>query len=1400
MVDTNDTAIELFLKLNDQTEAGLAAAAKRIEEFERRVAALDTRIAGLSKAGALPSGAALPPLPELPKGATREEFEAQNRALLAQVGALQLAAEASQRVAISTTQIETALVGTNAAAARAFNAITLGARESDVAVQKLVEDIRRLGAGSGPAGAAAQARLAGTAGVPVSGPAIGPALASSAASSAFLDEQTRKLRDQAAALQSVKGGASEAQLALAGVGSQAGTLGTTLGSLSLGAVAGFGLVLTAVNAVTNAISDAAAESANIDKALAPIAAQSKAAADSLETVRQNVRDLRAETGRSIGDVAGLAAATAEFGAQADKDLQRVVLRASDAGLGTAQQTLSRLRALAQGFGEELNASNFERIGDEVKAVSDVVGVSAEKVAEATASAAATADDYGVSLGALAVTVANATKRTGDQAQSANQARQALKLLGDETSDLNNIFQANGVEITRAALAGDGFARVAQRIGEVLRAQPELRSELPDRLATFFESQVNALEQTARAAASAAGAINAASDDFQKAPGQQAARASERFDELKNSIVETLVPLNQIKVEIGTLFNDLDKGKAIELPPLLKLLTVPGLFADVLTKFNQLRELAKLEGEDGALSGLGKKLEIPLAPFTFLVDLLGKANEKIKETDANFASRLQEARRVAELGKTGGFDPAERTGEAAGTLFADGFNREVDKRVDFVTLDRGQQRIRDLLTKLSDEQLAVPIALAPFIEPAAITAARAELQKLEAIPTGDLLPGEKQRVQVLTQELGQYQDALKSTSDIAQRSSLTIADGFTRQAQTIESSRASTVRLLEAARRYVPEAQTIIALVNQAAAAETRRVNVQDNAARFQAETGRQQALAAELQAVSKLAALRGDLAQAERDEVEALRLKGEAERRNIEAARVAAVEKAAGVQSSIEDANAEADAKLRTLELDERSAALARERAREQRAATASLQLQAARNEGLRGLEAEIQAIRQRGAEERQQAADRARTNAEETATLAERLERSRRLEDRNVREARRNGELAIEQQILEAQRSAAVSLEEQQRLELRLLAVEQQRARLALERSGEPRSVLEARDEADTAQQRAVRARQAVERVFGAGQGIEVALLPKFELDQALREGGVQEEINQKLAELNTDLALGLDNREALRKIRETSAEIEKLRRAAAGSFGEGILGGLESFANDPNADFNRGLGLARDGIESTRGAFQDLIGDVRKGKADLGDFFASLADGLANSIDKALADYATQQLFGGLLSLIGGGAGGAGGGIPFFLARPSAQGNVFRGGNLVPIQPFARGGIPGLGDLPKLGNQEAIFGMPNGGLGSIRERGISEAIVPLPDGRRIPVDLRTRVEGGGGASRSISISAPVTVHVTHTSSITAEDPAAFDAKLARSNRTVAAIVTQTLERQLSTTLKNEIQRAARG
>lgn len=158
-----------------------------------------------------------------------------------------------------------------------------------------------------------------------------------------------------------------------------------------------------------------------------------------------------------------------------------------------------------------------------------------------------------------------------------------------------------------------------------------------------------------------------------------------------------------------------------------------------------------------------------------------------------------------------------------------------------------------------------------------------------------------------------------------------------------------------------------------------------------------------------------------------------------------------------------------------------------------------------------------------------------------------------------------------------------------------------------------------------------------------------------------------------------------------------------------------------------------ALEAFSSARDVARGWINDLIEGK--------SAAEALGN----ALSNIGNRLIDMGLDAVFGTGSGSS----PFGMLGKAfgfADGGIVAHGRPQPLKRYAMGGIS---DRP------AIFG----------EGSMAEAAVPLPDGRRIPVDIRMPQSGGMGGN--ITVSMPVTIDAS------GADPAA----IARLDRTVATM-----------------------
>lgn len=195
---------------------------------------------------------------------------------------------------------------------------------------------------------------------------------------------------------------------------------------------------------------------------------------------------------------------------------------------------------------------------------------------------------------------------------------------------------------------------------------------------------------------------------------------------------------------------------------------------------------------------------------------------------------------------------------------------------------------------------------------------------------------------------------------------------------------------------------------------------------------------------------------------------------------------------------------------------------------------------------------------------------------------------------------------------------------------------------------------------------------------------------------------------------------------------------------------------------------------VDVTKGFFGDLISGARQGKNAMETFSTAAVNALnkigdkvlSMAIDSAFSNQKGGGLFGGLLSSIFGGLGG-GGGAPLSLF-PSANGNVFGGGNVIP---FAKGGA----FTNSIVSRPTIFPFANG-IGLMGEAG-DEAIMPLKRGAN--GSLGVQMHGGGGAQMTYAPVFNVSGDVSQETIVALrQEMQASEARMARLNRSTASAI----------------------
>lgn len=176
------------------------------------------------------------------------------------------------------------------------------------------------------------------------------------------------------------------------------------------------------------------------------------------------------------------------------------------------------------------------------------------------------------------------------------------------------------------------------------------------------------------------------------------------------------------------------------------------------------------------------------------------------------------------------------------------------------------------------------------------------------------------------------------------------------------------------------------------------------------------------------------------------------------------------------------------------------------------------------------------------------------------------------------------------------------------------------------------------------------------------------------------------------------------------------------------------------------------QEGIIEAAGFVKDTVGDMVSDMIPAIETGNAALDKFLNTLIEAVAQ-ATLLGKGPLAGIFGGGGG-------FFSLFGFAQGGTAAGGRPQPMKTFARGGVS---------RTAAIFG----------EAG-PEAAVPLPDGRRIPVDLRMPEKAGGQQNVHVTVGVSVDENGTLMPFVQSVAQSAADRSTAALGRNIPKMVDQ--------------------
>lgn len=254
----------------------------------------------------------------------------------------------------------------------------------------------------------------------------------------------------------------------------------------------------------------------------------------------------------------------------------------------------------------------------------------------------------------------------------------------------------------------------------------------------------------------------------------------------------------------------------------------------------------------------------------------------------------------------------------------------------------------------------------------------------------------------------------------------------------------------------------------------------------------------------------------------------------------------------------------------------------------------------------------------------------------------------------------------------------------------------------------------------------------FGREQGKKLAQELQQEIERRqsikdiLEEAKIASgEMSAQEAETEQFLQGQVEARKAFLALNPTDEQIAAFDRFQ-GKEKEGFApaGSIRDYVNSAKDDLKDVEGMAvqaASGIEGhLSGAFSSIITGASSFSDAMGNLFSNVSKMFADMVAQMLAKWAMMQF---MNALFPGSGATAGGGSPLagIIGQTAANGAVWQGG----FTPFANGGI-----------------VKGPTLGLVGEGRYNEAVVPLPDGKKIPVEMGKGMGGDVNSSVVVNIS----------------------------------------------------------
>lgn len=1212
--------------------------------------------------------------------------------------------------------------------------------------------------------------------------------------------------------------------AVEGLAAASGAAGASLSGL-VAAGAGLGVVALGLGA-------AAREALGLRDALRQAVVLSQDAADRMSELTAQAAETAIRNAVPVAEVGAAISEAYQSGARSIEDATAITRAAADAqvlGFGSIAESVSRLDAVNDAF--RLRMIGSAQVAREVFVAARDGEAPIGAFADALARAGGIAHEVGIPMRDTAAVLSVITRNQVEAGAASSGLSQLILKLSNPLDQTNQRLRGMGIETGRAAFEQKGLIGVLADLKRAVDQQPDLALELfgSPRVARAafqaIEDGGRGALQTMRAMAESADVANRAIERGLNEPGERLAR-------VWATIKANALGAGDVIVEAASRTIGVGAATALDIEPeeikqaKLKLaqaiaandneavrIISEGLKEQTKAALDSLRDVDSGETAEDAFADLQKRAEQARAgviPNLRSIDLTFRELAGDSGGLAAYSEALRRAvpptfeQRLAEIRKTllATSDPLAILNEQLSLAGKSGVTSLEDLGKAVSETAANVPELRREFAELFSKVDAVKLRVEPQVEPEAVEAARKTIAELGTIPKEALSPIQSSRLQEATAVVTQYGEALRQAGDLGAKAAIDQASGLEREiiarAQARVAARAA-IADLERQKINVDELKRAFAELD-ATQAEADSGAAAQKAATAQAAA--LSALAAEADARAKIARAAGDSEAADRAAAEALTLRENAAQLAASAAAATAEAQARGSGAVLEAVRRENEARREALELEQRLTREAVQRTISAREVEGARQVTEAQNELLQGYEAEIAKIGQAAQARRDKAREDEAAGKITASSLRELIALINQGEDLQLSQAFTEADLTIRDQLAGLRRDTARSSSEQAALDRELESIDRERVLHQLEITGATNEELDLARKLLGIKAADDDLRRKLVAAAGTDNLEDLTLRPRIQFEQGVLDAEIRklsEPVLERLREALADPDINAEG--VVRALRSAREEIDAVRasaEAAGESFSSSFVERIRDASRELGSSTANGIKLA-DGATSAftntlNDAFDALTGNAERGKRSVKDFVVAFARDLQQAINQILAFKAASSI----LNLFFAG-GSAATNIPagdvatnaagFPIPPGGATGGVM-GGPLLGTVSIPRSAIPaGLPHMP-------IHTYSMGGVASSPQLAIfgegrqKEAFVPLPDGRRIPVDLR---ESSGGGARSVM------VNFTFAPQMQTLDPRAGEEWLRGQARVVVDMIAERLEGLESTRLSEAIARSSR-